>query len=278
MAKTLVVGSSGTVGSELVKLLTRKGHDVLGATSRKASGPGQVHLDLAKGEGLAAAFEGVDRAFLFSPPGYTNQDELLAPFVDAARARGLRKLVLMSAMGANADEAAPLRKAEVYLEKSGVPYNIVRPNWFMQNFNTIWLGSIRAQGKVLLPVGKAKGSFIDTRDIAASVSELLTRDDWNNRDFDLTGSRALDHDEATAILSQETGRTIGFQDISPEAMLKALLEANVPKSYAEFLVLILGFFKAGYSERTTPAVEEITGRKPGSFEQYAKDYRSAWLA
>src|SRR4051812_9055978 len=30
MAKTLVVGSSGTVGSELVKLLTRKGHDVLG--------------------------------------------------------------------------------------------------------------------------------------------------------------------------------------------------------------------------------------------------------
>jgi len=277
MAKTLVVGSNGTVGSQLVQLLTRKGHDVLGATSRKASGSGQVQLNLATGEGLAAAFEGVDRAFLFSPPGYTNQDELLAPFLDAARARGLRKVVLMSAMGANANESAPLRKAEIYLEKSGVPYNIVRPNWFMQNFNTIWLGSILKQGKILLPLGKAKGSFIDTRDIAATVAELLTRDDWNNRDFDLTGAQALDHEEVAAILSRETGRAIAFEDISAEAMLSALLKHKVPKNYAEFLVLILGFFKAGYSERTTPAVQEITGKKPGSFEQYAKDYRSAWL-
>lgn len=277
MAKILVVGSNGTVGSELVKRLERKGHEVLGATSRQAGGPGQVHLDLVTGEGLAAAFESVDRAFLLSPPGYTNQDELLAPIIDAARARGLRKLVMMSAMGANANESAPLRKAEVHLEKSGVPYNIVRPNWFMQNFNTFWLGSILTQGKILLPVGQAKGSFIDARDIAATVAELLTRDDWDNRDFDLTGERALDHDEIAAILSRETGRAIGFEDITPEAMLRALLEMKVPKDYAEFLVLILGFYKAGYSERTTPAVEEITGHKPGSFEQYAKDYRSAWL-
>jgi uncharacterized protein YbjT (DUF2867 family) len=277
MVKTLVVGSNGNVGSALVPLLARKGQEVLSATSRKTSASGQVQLDLATGEGLAAAFEGVDRAFLLAPPGYTNQDELLSPFIDAARARGLRKVVLMSAMGANADESAPLRKAELYLEKSGVPYNIVRPNWFMQNFNTIWLGSILEQRKIRLPVGKGKGSFIDARDIAATVAELLVRDDWNNRDFDLTGAQALDHDEIAALLSRETGRAIEFEDISSEAMLKALLELKVPKAYAEFLVMILGFYKAGYAERTTPAVQEITGKPPRSFEQYAKDYRSAWL-
>ncbi|HKO48618.1 MAG TPA: NAD(P)H-binding protein [Polyangiaceae bacterium] len=277
MLKTLVVGAQGTVGSELVKLLTRKGHDVLSATHRPASAPGQVHFDLVTGAGLAAAFEGVERAFLMSPPGYTNQDELLVPVVDAARARGLRKVVLMSAMGANADDSTPLRKAELYLENSGVPYNIVRPNWFMQNFNGLWLSSILQQGKILLPVGKAKGSFIDARDIAATAAELLIRDDLNNRDFDLTGGQALDHDQVAAILSRETDRAIRFEEISPEAMLSALLVAKVPQNYAEFLRLILGFYKAGYSERTTPAVEQITGRPPGSFEQYAKDYRSAWL-
>jgi len=44
----------------------------------------------------------------------------------------------------------------------------------------------------------------------------------------------------------------------------------------EFLVLILGFFKAGYSERTTDTVAQILGRAPGTFEQYARDYRAAW--
>lgn len=278
MASTLVIGASGTVGSELVKLLGAQGQDVRRATSRPASEPGQVQLDLVTGQGLAQAFEGVDRAFLLAPPGHARQDLLLKPLIDEARSRGLRRVVLMSAMGANADEAAPLRQAELHLERSGLAWNIIRPNWFMQNFNSFWLHGIVAQGQILLPVGQARGSFIDARDIAAVAASLLSREDLAKRDFDLTGSEALDHDEVAAILSRETGRTIGFQDITPEAMLAGLLEAGLPRDYAEFLVLILGFFKAGYAERTTDAVQAITGRAPRSFAAYAKDYRSAWLA
>ena len=84
-------------------------------------------------------------------------------------------------------------------------------------------------------------------------------------------------DAVAAILSRETGRTIRFQDITPEAMLQGLLGAGLPPDYAEFLVLILGYFKAGYSERTTDAVQQITGAAPRSFEAYAADYRSSWL-
>ena len=278
MASTLVIGASGTVGSELVKLLGAQGQDVRRATSRPATAPGQVQLDLTTGQGLARAFEGVDRAFLLAPPGHARQDLLLKPLIDEARSRGLRRVVLMSAMGANADEASPLRQAELHLERSGLAWNVIRPNWFMQNFNTFWLPGIVGQGKIFLPVGQAKGSFIDARDIAAVAASLLSREDLAHRDFDLTGSEALDHDEVAAILSRETGRTIGFQDITPEAMLAGLLEAGLPRDYAEFLVLILGFFKAGYAERTTDAVQAITGRAPRSFAAYAKDYRSAWLA
>lgn len=58
--------------------------------------------------------------------------------------------------------------------------------------------------------------------------------------------------------------------------LQGLLGAGVPKDYAAFLVLILGFFKAGYAERTTGAVLQITGQPPRTIEQYAKDYRGSW--
>ena len=277
MSRILVVGASGTVGSELSRLLAAAGHRVVKTTSRTPTAPDQVQVDLASGAGLKAAFDGVDRAFLLAPPGYANQEALLAPLIDESKARGLQKVVLMTAMGANADEAAPMRKAERRLEASGLAFNIIRPNWFMQNFHTFWLHGIQTAGQIFLPVGSAKGSFIDARDIAAVAAKLLTDDALANREFDLTGPRALDHAEVAAILTQATGKTIVFTDITPEAMLQGLLGAGLPKDYAEFLVLILGYFKAGYAERTTDAVQQITGQAPRSIEAYAKDYRAAWV-
>ena len=279
MAKTLVIGANGTVGTELVKLLTAQGHDVRKATSKAVKDPAhEVHLNLVSGEGLTQAFDGVSKVFMLCPPGYTNHDELLKPAIDAAKAQGVQKLVLMTAMGANADESAPLRKAEVHLQNSGLTYNIIRPNWFMQNFNTFWIQGILEHGKIFLPLGSSKGSFIDARDIAAVAAQLLSKDDFNNRDFDLTGSVALNHDEVAQILSAATGRTITYEDIPPEVLLGGLLQAGLPKPYAEFLLLILSYFKAGYSERTTDAVQTILGRAPGTLEQYARDYRSAWVS
>ena len=138
LSTTLVVGASGTVGSALAQLLAEQGHSVQRATSKAAPSSGQVHLNLSDPATIAPAFAGVDKAFLLSPPGYTNQDQLLIPLIDQARKQGLSKVVLMTAMGANADPSSPMRKAEVHLEQSGLAYNIIRPNWFMQNFNTFW--------------------------------------------------------------------------------------------------------------------------------------------
>jgi uncharacterized protein YbjT (DUF2867 family) len=277
MSRILVIGASGTVGSELSRLLVSQGETVVKATSRKPSAADQVQVDLVSHAGLKAAVDGVDRAFLLAPPGHANQEALLAPLIDEAKACGLRKIVLMTAMGSDADENAPMRKAERRLEASGLAYNIIRPNWFMQNFNTFWLHSIQTAGQIFLPVGAAKGSFIDARDIAAVAARLLTSEDFANRDFDLTGARALDHAEVAAILTQAAGRPIGFTDISPDAMLQGLVSAGLPKDYAAFLVLILGHFKAGYAERTTDAVQQITGRAPRTIEQYAKEHRESWV-
>jgi uncharacterized protein YbjT (DUF2867 family) len=274
---TLVVGASGTVGTELSRLLAERGHRVLRATSRTA-GVGQVPLDLVTGAGVATAFDGVDRAFLLAPPGHVNQHELLIPAIEAARAAGVQKVVLMSAMGANASDDLPLRRAELALIGSGLAWNVIRPNWFMQNFHTFWLEGIRTQGKIFLPVGRAKGSFIDARDIADVAAQLLSTADFDGKDFDLTGARALDHDEVASILSRATGRTIAFEDIPPEAMLAGLVAHGVPQAYAEFLVTILGFFKAGYAERTTDAVQRLTGHAPRPFEDYAREHRAMWIA
>lgn len=275
MSKILVLGASGTVGSELTTLLRAKHQEVLRATSKKTAAADQVYLNLLTHEGLEHVAR-ADKLFLLSPPGHVNQDELLIPLIDRAKKARVQKIVLMTAMGVDANPEAPLRKVELHLEKSGIPYNIIRPNWFMQNFNSYWLHGINHFGKILLPVEQAAGSFIDARDIASVAAVLLTSDTFNNQAFDLTGAEALNHDEVAEILSSVTGRSIGYEHISAAAMKDGLLSAGLPLPYAEFMLVILDFFRQGYAARITDSVEKITGRSPVRFKQYAQDHQAAW--
>lgn len=276
MEKILVLGASGTVGAELANLLRQRNRNVLKATSKKPTEKDQVYLNLLTHEGLDAIAD-VDKLFLLSPPGHVNQDELLIPLIEKAKKSKIKKIVLMTAMGVDANPASPLRKTELYLETSGILYNIIRPNWFMQNFNSYWIHGINHQGKILLPVEKAKGSFIDARDIASVAATLLTEDRFHNQAFDLTGGEALNHDEVATLLSSVTQRKITYENITANAMLEGLLQAGLPKAYAEFLLVILDFFRQGYSERITDSVEKITGKKPITFKSYASDYKKSWI-
>lgn len=276
MSKILIIGSSGTVGTELVNFLKEK-NQVVRATHSKQHKTDQVYLDLVTQAGLTSAISDVDKIFMLSPPGYVNQDELLKPVIDEAKKSGVKKIVLMTAMGANANDESPLRKAEIHLQNSGIQYNIIRPNWFMQNFNSYWIQSINNENKIRLPVGLAKGSFIDVRDIARVAAKLITTDNFANQAFDLTGSEALDHNQVANILSKITDRKISYQDISPGQMYESLITAGLPKSYSDFMLMILEFFKLGYAERITDSVEIITGKKAITFETYARDYKDNWV-
>lgn len=271
----LVVGASGVVGSELVRVLKAEGQNVRVTTSKPSKDSASVHLNLTTGEGLRDAFEGVAKAFFMSPGGYADQYKMLAPLIQEAKRRGLKKVVLMTAMGANAVETSPMRRAEIELEKSGLKYNIVRPNWFMQNFNTFWVQGIKEQGKILLPAGKAKTSFIDTRDISAVIAKLLTTDKHDNQAFDLSGPEDLTHEDVAREISAATGQKVVYEEIPPSVLRTGLLSAGLPEDYTDFLLMILGYLKEGYSAGVRPTVKEILGREPRSFKQYAQDYKAA---
>ena len=115
----LVIGASGTVGSEIVKNLKVSGHSVRVTTSKPSSSPDAVQVNLATGERLDAAFAGVTRAFFLSPGGYADQYAILAPLIAKAKAAGLEKVVLMTAMGVEGAEGSPMRRAELDLIASG---------------------------------------------------------------------------------------------------------------------------------------------------------------
>jgi uncharacterized protein YbjT (DUF2867 family) len=274
----LVVGASGLVGSKLSQLLKEDGYQVRETTSKKTvpMPSGKVYVDLSSGQGIHEAMAGVDKAFLLSPPGYADQYQILSPLIQEAKRVGLQKVVLMTAMGANAVETSPFRRAEIELEKSGLNYNIIRPNWFFQNFNTFWIQGILEQNKIQLPAGDAKTSFIDASDISEVAFKLLTTESFSNQDFDITGPESYDHHQVAKAISKVTGRNVTYEDIQPEVLKSSLLKAGLPADYVDFLIMIFGFLKAGYSATVNDNVKKLLGRNPRNLEDYTTTHRAKW--
>ncbi len=285
MKQCLIIGASGNVGSEIVKLLGKNSDIRIRVSTSQAieiQKNGDIEktfLNLITGEGLKAALAGIDRVFLLLPAGYTGDTQygMLSGVLTEAKQAQIEKMVLMSAYGADAVETAPLARIEKELIASGLAYNIIRPNWFMQNFNTYWVDMIRQQHKILLPAGNAKVSFIDVRDIAAVAAELLTTDKFVNQAFNLTGPKAIDFSEAAQLLSAALQQKVTYEDSDPNLLKQNMLASGASESYADFLLFIFSVLKMGHNAEVTPTVQTILGRAPNDFEKYVLDYKKAWF-
>ncbi|MDV6235499.1 NAD(P)H-binding protein [Leptospira ellisii] len=281
--KIFVYAGTGLVSGLVIEGLLAKGHEVYAGSrnpeaAKKAPNLHWIKTDVSQPSLGLDVLEKTERAFLLCPPGIADQYGVLNPWIEAAKGKGLKKIVLMTAIGVDqSPEDLPFRKLEIALEKSGVPYNIVRPNWFMQNFQTFWISGILKDKKIYFPAGKAKTSFIDARDIAASSVSLLLDDSKNGEGFTLTGKDSITHDEVAEKISKATGLSIQFADITPEEFKKGLLGAGVPEDYANVLVFLAGMLKEGYVAAVSDNVKSITGKEPISFDQYAQDNKKVWL-
>ncbi|EKO3530854.1 SDR family oxidoreductase [Vibrio fluvialis] len=272
MNKVLVLGASGHVGQPLVAELLAKGEQVKAASrSGQAFGAAEgVVFDFADPTTFDAAFEGVDRAYVMLPGGYVESKALLEPVIQAAAERNV-KVVFQSVLGVDADDSIPYRQVEIALENSGVPYVILRPNWFADNFHTYWKAGID-QGVIGVPAGEGKSSFIDVRDIASSAAAALTTNRFDNQAFNLTGPEALSYAQAAQKISEALGKPVAYQAMEEGAFCDLLKSVGVPADYAEFLTSIFYPVREGWTAGVSDAVVTLTGKAPRSLDEYIADH------
>lgn len=248
--KVLVLGSSGTVGRPLVKVLHEKGETVKAASrsGNQVEGVEGVVFEFGKPETFDAAFDGVDRA--------------------AARKI---KVVFQSAMGVDADDSIPFRQVELALERSTTPYVILRPNWFADNFHTFWKAGID-HGEITVPAADGQTSFVDARDIAASAAAALTTSLFDGKAFNLTGPQALSYAQAATLLSDVIGKPIAYKAVDDETFIGMLTSAGLAADYVGYIASIFYPVRQGWTAAVTSDVETLTGKPPRALRTYAEDH------
>jgi uncharacterized protein YbjT (DUF2867 family) len=276
----LVTGASGTVGSEVVKALQRakakfKVADRAPGKS-KVAGVEAVLFDYQNPATFAPALAGVEKIFLLSPNGRT---DLEAGVVDAAKKAGIKHIVKLSVYDADGEQfifARGHRAAEKYIEASGVPYTFLRPNGFMQNYATSFGATIKSQGAFYLPMADARVSTIDVRDIAAVAAAALTDPGHENTIYTLTGPEALTNAEIAQKISAAIGKTVKYVPVPDNDAAKGMKTSGLPEPAVNAIIDLMHYYVAGKAARVTNDVERVAGKKPITFDQFAKDYKSSF--
>ncbi len=210
---------------------------------------------------LRAAMHGVDHLFMISTG--TNAVALEANVVDAAVAEGVKHVVKLSVISAEAPAITFARwhhAAEEKLKASGLAWTMLRPGNFMTNALG-WAPTIKADGNIHQPTGTGTWAAIDPADIAAVAVRALTSAGHEGKEYTLTGSEALDGAGYAAILTRVLGKTVTFVDVPPDAAKSAML--------GDALLDLLAAMKAGYTGAVTDTVQQVLGRPANTFESWA---------
>jgi len=238
--KITVFGGSGFIGRNIVRELAQQGawvtvgcRDVEGAKHLKVQGVvGQVtpvHVDVTKGDNIAAALQGADMAInlcgILFESGRNRFDAVqgTAPGVIAAEAAkaGVSKFVHVSAIGADANSASRYARSKAAGEaavKSAFPTaTILRPSVvfgpdddFFNRFGAM------AEAISILPLiggGRTKFQPVYVDDVARAAFVALTSDTTEGKTYELGGPTIYTLKEVMELVVAQTARKCRMVEI-----------------------------------------------------------------
>ena len=280
----LVTGSTGNVGSEVVKQLAQAGHKVraLVRDAKEASGKFPATVDLVVGDldntdSLTNAMKGVDAVYLLAPfsPALAKQE---ANALEAARRAGVKRIVKHSVLGAQWEGIAIAkwhRASEKAIEASGLQWTHIRPSGFFPNALN-WAGMIKNGGTVYYPTGQGKLGVVDPRDIAAVAVKALTESGHDKQAYDVTGAQALTTQEQVDAIGKAIGKQLTYVDVPDQAAKDSMLGQGMPAPLVDALIEFCDAIKAGQAGAVTDTVQRLTGKAPRTFEAWARENAAAF--
>lgn len=278
-----IIVNSGNIGTPVALELAKAGVPVtLAVRAPKADaewkklGIQQTAFDINSVDSMTRALQGGD-AFFSLTPLVENLVEAGCKAIEAAKAAGIRKIVRSSAQGAGPDATINLGRMHYAVEKavqdSGIPFTVLRPANFMQNYlNFGTPETIRGQSAFYSPLGDAKISPIDTRDISAVAAKVLLESGHEGKCYELTGVESLSNADIAELFSEALGRKISHVSIPEAAANEAMAKGGMPPWLVKVLAELNAVGKAGYLAAVKPDAELILKRGPIKFAQFIQDH------
>lgn len=290
----LVFGATGNIGREIVRALADH-KDVkvrIGSRSPKQARAAfaelpqvePVLLDWREPQTLETALAGAEKLVIVNPLS-PEIPEQTAALLAAAKRAGVKQVLRSSVLGAG--EPDPIEEAKWHhgadeaVRNSGIPWVILKPNQYFQNFVNFGTDhTVRSQGAIYLPYADSGVSNIDTRDIGEIAARIL-RDEiaaHSGREYVLTGAAAHTMSELAESISAELGKPVQYVAVPEEPVRQGMTQAGIPPVIVESILGWFGFCRAGRAARVDPAAAALLGRAPRGVADFVRDYAHRYRA
>ncbi|MGI5221075.1 NAD(P)H-binding protein [Nocardia sp. CA-290969] len=272
----VVTGATGNIGQPLVQTLAAAGAQVraVSRTVRATDLPAGVEhrqADLLDTNRLAVAVEGAHTVFLLTSGEYLGAGGVLAEVVQVVREAGAQRVVLVSSQGVGTGNHPS--DAEDAVEKSGIAWTILRPGNFASNALQ-WAESVRTERAIAAPFADVALPVIDPADIAAVAAAALLDDRHDGKTYELTGPEPVSPRQQAAALGTVLGEPVRFTELS-RAQAHARMTQFMPEPVVESTLDMLGN-PVPTLQQVSPDVEQIVGRPPHTFAEWAARHAAAF--
>ncbi|MFI6504553.1 NAD(P)H-binding protein [Nonomuraea typhae] len=272
----LITGATGTIGTEVTRLLAQAGVPARAMTRDPArAGGSAVRGDFEDPRSLAAATAGVRAALLLTGFGPRLAEHDRA-FVAAAEKAGVGKIVKISAIGAQdtgdpGDVASQHAAGERAVTGSSAAWTILRPSMFATNA-LAWADAVKAGQPIPNMTGGGRQGIVDPRDIAALAVAALTGSGHDGRVYEVTGPDLLTVADQAELIGKAIGRRVETVDVPIEQAA-----AQIPDpAYARAAAKGWAFIASGGNAVVTTAVRDVLGREARGFGQWAEENKKAF--
>ena len=282
--KILVTGSTGNIGSLLLQELKKRDVQIR-ALVRKAdaklpAGVEAVVGDLLDPVSFEKALEGVDKLFLLNG---VVPDELTQGLIafGLAKKRKLKHIVYNSVFKAENFKDVPHFASkwtiEAALKESGVPFTILRPNYFHQNDLTL-KSLLLDVGIYPMPLGPTGLSSVDVRDIAEAAAIVLTTEGHEGKTYNLVGPDILSGTKAASIWSVLLGKGIHYTGENMDSFEEQFRKQAPSWMAYDFRMMFQGYLERGFTATTedVTTLTKLLGHAPRRYEDFAKEAVLAW--
>ena len=252
-------------------------------TPQSANLPDEVEVicgDLTIPETLDQCLGGVDSVFLvWTAP---------RPAVDAALQRiaeHARRIVFLSSPYKVAhplfQQRNPMAELHARIERliaaSGPQWTFLRPGMFAANCVSWWAPQVRTGDVVRWPYAAVPTAPIHERDIAAVAVRALSDDGHASAEYVLTGPQSLSQAEQVSTIGRAIGRSLRFEEISPEEAQQELL--SIMPAPVVNMLLTAWAAAQGQPALVTSTVADVTGTKAKHIlRKWATDHAAEFRA
>jgi NAD(P)H dehydrogenase (quinone) len=180
------------------------------------------------------ALKGVDYVLLISSSEVGRRVKQHSAVIDAAKSAGVKRFAYTSILRAETSPlilAAEHKATEELIRTSGLPYVLLRNSWYIENY-TAGISAALARGAVYGCAGEGRIAAATRTDYAEAAAVVLTTENQTERVYELAGDTAFTLAELAAEISRQSGKTIGYVNLTAVEYKAMLVQAGMPETVA----------------------------------------------